>query len=116
VSAAATAQLVCLRPTPHLDRTIPSKLLFALAAGSPVLAGLRGEAADIAAESGGAVPFDSEDAESLAAAVRRVLALDASGRQRMSEALRRAYEERFARPHLLQEYVHLIYPDAERCE
>ncbi len=108
VSSRATAQVVLLRPSPMFRMSVPSKLSFAFAAASPLLFGLEGESARIAAETGGGIPFDAEDPESLAAAIRRLLALTYTERDTMRQKLRAYYEEGFARETLIQRYVRLF--------
>jgi glycosyltransferase involved in cell wall biosynthesis len=81
------ALLVPLRDHPLLDDFIPSKLYDAMAVGRPALVAARGEAAALAAETGGGLVVPPEDGEALAAAIRRLAskpelrdALSASGR------------------------------------
>lgn len=111
LSAEATAQIVCLRSTPLLDRTLPSKLAFALAAGSPILAGLHGEAAAVATASGGALLFDSDQPEDLAETMLFATTLTADDRHQRALALRGYYHENFARETLLEMYVGMLYPE-----
>lgn len=72
VLAASDAALVHLKDRDVFRTVIPSKLLEAMAAGLPVVLGVRGEAERIlrAAEAG--VTFTPEDPESLAEAVSRL--------------------------------------------
>jgi glycosyltransferase involved in cell wall biosynthesis len=107
---AATAQVVALEPGPMFRSTIPGKLTAALAAGTPLLYGLEGEAGDIARATGGGVRFDAADPASLAAAVRDLLARPAAERGEMRRALVRCYREQFARSVLIPEYVRLLVP------
>jgi glycosyltransferase involved in cell wall biosynthesis len=104
VSSRAFAQVVSLRPSPLFAVTVPSKLAFCFAAGTPILYGLQGEAATLAAESGGGVPFTPGDAGSLVAAVEKLLSASASEREQIRRRLRRYYEEYFARSTLLERY------------
>src|SRR5437764_2326505 len=82
-STSALAQLTCLQPSALFAKTVPSKLFSAFAAGSPILYGLQGEAATLAAESGGAIEFDASDPQSLVVAVKAILAKSASERDAM---------------------------------
>lgn len=107
-SARATAQVVLLRPSPLFRMSVPSKLAFCLAAGAPLLYGLEGEAARIAAETGGAIPFAAEDPVSLANAIRKLLATPRHERDSMRLSLRNYYENNFARDGLLQRYASLL--------
>jgi len=67
--AAADACLVPLRDVPIFETFVPSKLFEVLAAGRPVIGGVRGEARDILSRSGGALLVDPERGDQLAAAV-----------------------------------------------
>lgn len=108
---AASAQYIALQPSPLFDMTVPSKLYAAFAAGTPLLYGLRGEAARLAEECGGGVPFDVERPESLAHAIRTLMDLPASVRSAMQDRLTAHYRSRFARDTLLEQYVaHLVPP------
>ncbi len=109
-SARATAQVVFLRPSPLFRMSVPSKLSFCFGAGTPLLYGLEGESARIAAESGGALPFVAEDPASLAAAIRKLLATPPAERAAMRRRLRSYYENNFAREALLDRYVSLVSP------
>lgn len=112
LSTGATGQIVSLRSTPFFRMTVPSKLAFCLAAAAPVLYGLEGEAAEIAAGSGGALPFVPGDAASLADAVERLLAMEPAERSRMRRALRATYEREFARSSLVERYRQLLLAQA----
>lgn len=115
--AGATAQIVSLRPTPLFRMTVPSKLPFSFAAGSPILYGLEGEAAALAADSGGALGFDPTDPATLVAAVERLLALDPWERRQMRARLRAYFAEHFSPETLLEEYAALLSgePAAHAC-
>lgn len=108
VSANATAQVVLLRPSPLFRMSVPSKLAFSFAAGAPLLYGLEGESARIAAESGGAIPFAAEDPESLADAIRKLLALTPDEREAMRQKLRTFHAERFERENLIRRYLRIF--------
>jgi glycosyltransferase involved in cell wall biosynthesis len=103
-AAEATAQLVCLRSTPLFAMTIPSKLSFSFAAGTPILYGLVGESAELVGESGGGIAFDANDPSSLVDAVNTLLALPEAALAAKRAQLRRYYEEHFQRSKLLDEY------------
>jgi len=104
----AFAQIVSLRADPAFRMTLPSKLSFAFAAGSPILAGLEGEAARVAQESQGALLYRSEDPQSLAAAVRQLIATSHEQRKTMREQMTQYYGETFARDVLLERYAALL--------
>jgi glycosyltransferase involved in cell wall biosynthesis len=115
VSAGAFAQVVSLQPSPLFAMTVPSKLAFSFAAGAPVLYGLHGEAARIAAQSGGGVVFDPEDPASLAEAVLDLLRRSPEERSAMRAALGRYYSAHFARRRLLEQYRSLLLAEARRA-
>lgn len=102
VSAAALGQIVALEPSPLFAMTIPSKLPFSCAAGAPLLYGLVGESAALAAASGGGIPFDAADPASLASAVKRLLGLTREECEAMSGRLRRFYAANFEAGMLLE--------------
>jgi colanic acid biosynthesis glycosyl transferase WcaI len=108
VSSGALAQIVTLRSTPLFRMTIPSKLFFCFAAGAPLLYGLEGEAAELAAASGGGLAFRAGDEDSLVDAVHDLVARGAAERQEMRSALRRCYDENFSREKLLARYRELL--------
>lgn len=92
--ALGDAQLVSLRDLPLLRSTLPSKLQATLAAGRPVIGAVPGDAARLIEQSGAGVTVPPGDAPALAAAVRRLYALDAGTREAMGQAGRRYYLER----------------------
>jgi colanic acid biosynthesis glycosyl transferase WcaI len=104
-SASATAQIVHLTPSPLFSMTVPSKLAFCLAAGRPVLAGLVGEALDVAKESGGAVTFTAGSDEDFARAVREVLAMSPEERAAIGDEGRRYFDENLHPVKLLEHYA-----------
>ena len=104
----AFAQIVSLRSDPAFRMTLPSKLSFALAAGSPILAGLEGESARVAQESQGALLYRSDDPHSLAAAVQQLIATPHERRAAMRRNMTQYYAESFARDVLLERYAALL--------
>lgn len=108
VSAAALAQIVSLAPTPLFRATIPSKLAFALAAGSPLLSGLEGEAAAIAADSGAAFSYIADSPESLVKAIHALLDSPPANLKEMRENARRYYLAQFERRRLMAHYGELL--------
>jgi glycosyltransferase involved in cell wall biosynthesis len=109
-SERAFAQLVSLRASPLFRMTIPSKLPFAFAAGAPVLYGLEGEPAELAAASGGSLAFDSAEPASLVAAVEALLATPPTERAAMRHRLRAFFAEHFSPDALLAEYEKILDP------
>src|SRR5439155_22894264 len=97
VSGTALAQVVSLQASELFAMTVPSKLAFCFAAGAPVLYGLQGEAARIATQSGGGIPFDPDDPDSLVKAALHLLQRSPEERSAMRAALRRFYTAHFAR-------------------
>lgn len=68
--ALADVLLVHLKDDPLFRITIPSKIQAYLAAGRPLLAAVRGDAADLVNQSGGGVTCDPEDPTALADRLR----------------------------------------------
>lgn len=94
---AADASLVLLRDLPVFETVIPSKIFEAMVLGKPVVLGVRGEARRIVVdEADCGLAFPPEDAEALAAALRR-LAGDAQLRARLGTNGREMLERRFRR-------------------
>ena len=108
VSHRALAQVVSLQKTQLFAMTVPSKLAFCFAAGAPVLAGLTGEAAVVAEESGGALFFDPDDPASLASAIRRAAALAPAERTAMRARMHAYFTAHFARETLLARYRSIL--------
>lgn len=108
VSSAALAQIVALQPSPAFDMTVPSKLFSAFAAASPLIFSLAGEAALLARESGAALEFDARNPDSLAAAIKKILAMTAQERTEMRQRLQSYYESNFARELLLERYREVL--------
>lgn len=92
-SSEATALIVHLTPSPLFLMTVPSKLAFCLAAGRPLLAGVLGEALDVARDSGGALPFEPGNPADFARSVRDLIALSAEERSAMGRRARLYFEE-----------------------
>lgn len=107
-ASSGLAQIVCLQPTPLFAMTLPSKLSFSFAAAAPILYGLVGESARLVAESGGGIPFDADDPDSLVAAVRQLLALPPPTRVAMRSSLRKYYEDNFNRTTLVGRYKEIF--------
>lgn len=70
--AAADAALVHLEPRPVFETVIPTKLLEAMAAGLPVLLGVRGEARRILDEADAGIAFEPGNADELAATIGKL--------------------------------------------
>ena len=106
VYASSDASIVCLKPVPFLDKFIPSKLFEIMSAGTPVIAALGGEAADIAREAGHVV-VAAGDGEAIAREVR-ALADDPERRRAMSERGREYVAAHFDRKMLARRYVDVL--------
>jgi glycosyltransferase involved in cell wall biosynthesis len=83
---AADALLVHLKDDPLFEITIPSKIQAYLAAGKPVLAGVRGDAAQMVVDAGAGFTFAPEDPEDLVRAIRDFLALTPEARRALGTA------------------------------
>jgi glycosyltransferase involved in cell wall biosynthesis len=111
-SAAATAQIVTLRPSPLFRMTVPSKLYFCFGAAAPILFALEGEGHDLVAGAGGGIAFEALSAESLRDAIESLLSRDAQERRAMSECLVARYNQEFRKSVLLRRYQELLAGDA----
>jgi glycosyltransferase involved in cell wall biosynthesis len=78
VLAASDVLLVHLRDDPLFEITIPGKTQAYLSSGKPILIGVKGDAADLVARSGGGISCEPEDPQSIAEAVTRLEATDPS--------------------------------------
>lgn len=107
VCARATAQLVHLVDSPQFLFTIPSKLLFSLAVGRPILGGLAGDAARILEESSAGIVFPPSDPEALADAVLRLEEMTAAECVEMGEKGRRYFAEHYHPEVLLRRYLEI---------
>jgi glycosyltransferase involved in cell wall biosynthesis len=93
VLAGADALLVHLRDEPLYRITIPCKTQAYLAAGKPIIMGMRGDAAELVRRSGAGVVCEPENAESLVKAVAQLARLDAAERLKLGDAGRRFYDQ-----------------------
>jgi glycosyltransferase involved in cell wall biosynthesis len=105
--AMADACLVPLRDIPLFDTFIPSKMFEMLAMARPVVASVRGEAAAILRDSGGALVVDPEDSAAIATAIRR-LADDPGAGERMGAAGRAYVAASYSRAALAQRYLEVL--------
>lgn len=108
LASTAAAQVVSLRPAPLFRMTVPSKLIFSFAAGAPILAGLEGEAQQLAESSGAAISYNAANADSLSDAIRSLVAKSGSELTAMGENGQRFYKEHFDRAASLRQYRNLI--------
>jgi glycosyltransferase involved in cell wall biosynthesis len=107
VWAALDASVVHLRKSPTFKNVIPSKMLEAFAAGTPVLLGLHGTAKDILLEGPCGIVFPPEDPDALARAVAE-LAGDRAKARALGDNGRRLARERFDRERLAMRYLELL--------
>lgn len=96
VFARADALLVHLRDDPLFAITVPSKIQAYMAIGKPILAGVRGAAADMVAEARAGVTFEPEQPRALADAVLAMKAMPASDREQLGTAGALFYRQRLA--------------------
>ena len=83
IYANADALLVHLKDDPIFRITIPSKIQAYLYAGKPILCGVRGDAAKLVSDSGAGIPFQPENAASLADAVSKLQHMEPIKRREM---------------------------------
>jgi len=95
---------------------IPSKLYLGLAAGSPILAGLRGEAAEMITASGAGILFDAESTDSFCEAVRRLVRTAKAEREAMGRQMREYFRANFRREEILDRYQTLLLPLTEELD
>jgi glycosyltransferase involved in cell wall biosynthesis len=107
-SSEAAVQVVSLRRSPEFRSTVPSKLSLMFAAGAPFVYGLEGDAAAVAEQSQGGVPFDQGDPASVAAAIQTLSRMSDDERRTMRSRLREYYETRFSPFVILEEYARIL--------
>jgi len=100
VMGGCSALVLALRDDGTLEKTIPSKVFDYMAAGKPVLYGIKGEGAEILALTGGNIPFDSSSPGSFAGALR-VLQANPGDYGRHAEGNRTIIRERFTRERMV---------------
>jgi colanic acid biosynthesis glycosyl transferase WcaI len=111
--ALADVCLVPLRDLPLFETVIPSKMFEIWAMERPLVLGVRGEAAALAADSGAAVVVPPEDPGALADAVRG-LASDPAAARELGRAGRRFVAENYDRDALAGRYAALLERVARR--
>ena len=95
--------LVPLRNVPLFSTFIPSKMFEIMGCGRPILGAVRGEAAEILRESGGAVVVNPEDTEAMSRSIER-LAADPAARAEMGRQGRLYVGQHFDRAVLADRY------------
>ncbi len=96
VFANADALLVHLKDAPIFEITVPSKIQAYLYAGKPILCGLRGDAAKLVRDSGGGIPFEPENAQSLVEAIRKLKQMTPDARREMGISGQTYYRNRLS--------------------
>jgi colanic acid biosynthesis glycosyl transferase WcaI len=105
---AADVLLFHLKDDPLFAITIPSKTISYLACGRPILAAVRGDAADVVQNASAGLTCPPEDPVALADAVLRLYQMDRGDRERMGQAGRRAFLKQYSRRVLLDRYESLF--------
>jgi len=110
--AISDACLVPLRDIPLFDAFIPSKMFEIMAMGRPIVAGLKGEAADIVRRSGGGIVVKPEDAQALQTAI-----MDLHRQPRLCDELgssgRQFVCDHYSRKTLAEKYIGVLETAAE---
>jgi glycosyltransferase involved in cell wall biosynthesis len=96
IFAAADVLLLHLRDDPLFAITIPSKAQFYMAMGRPILAGVRGEAAELVVGRGAGVVVAPQDVTAMAQGMVRMARLSSAERALMGASARAAYEADFS--------------------
>lgn len=105
---ACDACLVPLAPLPAFDGAIPSKLFEILACARPVLASVRGEAAELLQGADAGIVRPPGDAAALAQGLEQLAALPTEMRTGMGERGRDLVGRRFGRDTLAARYLSLL--------
>jgi glycosyltransferase involved in cell wall biosynthesis len=95
--------LVPLKDVPLFSTFIPSKMFEIMACGRPILASVRGEAAEILRDSAAALVVEPEDVSAMRQAIER-LRSDAEARARMGLRGRSFVEKHYDRAELAERY------------
>lgn len=101
--------LVPLRNVPLFDTFIPSKMFEIMGVGKPIVASVRGEAAEILEASGGALVVAPEAFSDVADAIGR-LEREPALRARLGERGRSFAERHYQRKDLARRYAELLAP------
>lgn len=104
----ADALLVHLEDTELFKITIPSKLQMYLAAGRPIVVGVRGDAADLVDQAQAGVACQPGDPVSIAEAVERLATMSPAKRAELGENGRRFYHERLSKRRGIDATVQLL--------
>ncbi|MDN5278853.1 MAG: hypothetical protein PWR01_2818 [Clostridiales bacterium] len=107
------ALMLHLKDDGTMDKTIPSKVFDYMAGGRPILFGLKGEAANILAESGGNLYYDPADAQQLAS---RAVELEKNYLELAESALknRKMVKQRFLRERMAEKLLRIFTKVSKR--
>lgn len=108
--AAAAAVMVHLSDEPLFDITIPGKTQSSLASGRPVIACVRGDAADMIRDAGAGFVVPPMQPRALADAVRKLVALEPAERESLGAAGRHYYMENLHPEQGIRRYDELFRP------
>jgi hypothetical protein len=105
--ALADVCLVPLRNIPLFEGFIPSKMFEIMAMGRPIIASLRGEAADILRRTGGAIVVEPEDSDAISQAIMHLYHNKDQART-MAERGRSFVFEHYSRRSLAASYAEVL--------
>ncbi|MHB9035041.1 MAG: glycosyltransferase family 4 protein [Armatimonadota bacterium] len=97
----ADALLVNLRDEPLFEITIPHKILAYMAVGKPIIAAVRGDAADVVRNASAGITCEPGNAKALAEAVEKMYHTPDDQRAAMGIAGRKSACDDFSREHLV---------------
>jgi len=106
--ALADVLLVHLRRDPLFEIMIPAKTQSYLACGRPILMAVGGDAANLIEDTGAGLTCRQQDPRAMADAILRLKGMPLEERTQMGNCGRRAFEERFRRRVLVDQYEHLF--------
>lgn len=106
--AAADAMLLSLRYSELCEYSIPLKTFAYMAASRPIIAAIKGAAADMVAKAGAGPVIEPENPEALAGAVRRLMRMTESERARLGNEGRKYMITHHSKEKMLDEYVAVI--------
>jgi len=104
----ADVLLVHLKDDPLFRITIPSKIQSYLAAGRPILACVKGNAADLVTDAKAGIACDPESPESIAGAAETLFSMSATQREGMGENGRKYYDRELSLDRGVQRYEEIF--------
>lgn len=107
--ACADAMLVSLRDEPIFALTVPSKVQAYMACGRPILASLRGEGANIVAETGAGIVVEPSAPVQLSAVLQQIATMSAEDLAMLGRQARHTYETRFSLDAVTTRLIHHLY-------